>query len=190
MSGTVAQHSGRGGTAFGDALRFEFQLERVRDEKKAPPGIPAALMLEDNFTLYKLHVHKMTHAPQPKEPIWFWRHGWKFQYHAVARMTDEQKRQEAAKELDAKAQRVVTWIGQTYKLSGQRHTKNSVEGAYEVIGLGRNEVRDALVRALVLGWLEEEQLPKEERTKGKTKYLAVRYAADGGGKKSEGGEPQ
>ena len=172
---TVTQHAGRGGTALGDGVRFEWQLVADVDRRDLPASIPQELASNDLVKIHALHVHKLNAAPKPINPYYIVRQGYRYTF--CPSMPGETRADRAEHRRAGHAQAFARYIGRQIKLGVDlsQLTKTKLRDdvdARTVLDMSKKEIEAAIDRALKQGLLVEKDLPKGLAHGGRQKYVA------------------
>lgn len=161
-SGYVGQHAGRGGTALGDACRFEMQLERVRGDKLQdrhpllPNTIDPAWTEAQDHAVYALHVPKLSFAPVPSVPYYVVRSdGWLFEHHPPTGET----REAADAHREERNKRIIcAFLRRERKLNNNIHSRTSLrsnKNLHRETGLSKHKLESFVDDMIAEGLLEQ-----------------------------------
>ncbi len=153
-----------------------------RENKKETP--PAGITREDieEGRVIRLHVPKFSAGPRNLVPFWIVRDKddpWRFHdYEGVDVAEKTARRAEQAKaETRVNMDEVKKYLLEKLR-DGKRYSKNAVQEAYEDIGIGRNDVRRAIVLGIAEKHFEERELPKKEQRGALKTYIVPVGAED------------
>lgn len=161
------QYSGRGGSALADGSRMTVVLESWNKKDPPPPGCT----ISGFATAFKLHRHKISHAPPNQPAIWVRREGFRFDAFTELQRTPEEREK-------AQMDQVELFLASRLK-SDEYHTRRSLEAQADKLSMRRGELRAAIETLAARGRLVESDLPETLRQGRRKAYLRpVNYCAE------------
>jgi len=171
------QYAGRGGSAFADNSRSQRQIVKTVARKFDYEGSKYELPSEiSDFDIAKgnvlaIYVHKLSYAERDSKPIIVVRNGFAFRHVPMDRVDNSDAAK--ANRRENEMWRVVDYIrGQL--LAGKKIGRTELEENthIEALGLTRADLRTARDTALDMHAFEELELPKNERSTKRKKFLS------------------
>jgi CHC2 zinc finger len=148
------QYSARGAAAVSDNGRFGRNLWTFADGDRDRFGDPPGSVTDDDIANRRVLVltqPKLSDGPPVTERVWLVRRGWEFQH-----LPNEHR------DPDQIVRDDVVRLQDFLRSEEQRdrwHTKKTLEDSYQVVGLTRARLRNALGAAETHGWIVPAEIP-------------------------------